>query len=185
MFLRNLLLVKEIQKKPYFSSETQCPTTQETLETLNRSKLHYLSGVHAPSFFLVAYRILLEHLLPGIYSGFIALLSDNSVVLTGQSYYPLYEMSVLRAVYEILVPVERKMELRQAVIQSGIIASVGKYTMPWIIDRAVSVLLLTNLRAPQKGHVILKNISANLLIQCILFKVSLSPFFFISYSFLL
>lgn len=92
-------------------------------------------------------------------------------------------MSVLKAVYEILVPVERKMELRQAVIQSGIIASVGKYTMPWIIDRAVSVLLLTNLRAPQKGHVILKNISANLLIPRILFRVSLSPFFFISYSF--
>lgn len=92
-------------------------------------------------------------------------------------------MSVLKAVYEILVPVERKMELRQAVIQSGIIASVGKYTMPWIIDRAVSVLLLTNLRAPQKGHVILKNISANLLIPRILFRVSLSPVFFISYSF--
>jgi len=92
-------------------------------------------------------------------------------------------MSVLKAVYEILVPVERKMELRQAVIQSGIIASVGKYTMPWIIDRAVSVLLLTNLRVPQKGHVILKNISANLLIPHILFRVSLSPFFFISYSF--
>lgn len=86
-------------------------------------------------------------------------------------------MSVLRAVYEILVPVERKMELRQAVIQSSIIASVGKYTMPWIIDRAVSVLLLTNLRAPQKGHVILKNISANLLFPRILFRVSLSPFF--------
>ncbi len=85
-------------------------------------------------------------------------------------------MSVLRAVYEILVPVERKMELRQAVIQSGIIASVGKYTMPWIIDRAVSVLLLTNLRAPQKGHVILKNISANLLIPRTPFQVSLSPF---------
>lgn len=86
-------------------------------------------------------------------------------------------MSVLRAVYEILVPVERKMELRQAVIQSGIIASVGKYTMPWIIDRAVSVLLLTNLRAPQKKHVILKNISANLLIPRIPFQVSLSPIF--------
>lgn len=61
----------------------QCPAAQETLETLNRSKLHYLSGVLSPSFFLVAYRILREHLLPGIYSRFIALLSDNSVVLTG------------------------------------------------------------------------------------------------------
>lgn len=85
-------------------------------------------------------------------------------------------MSVLRAVYEILVPPEKKMELRQAVIHSSIIASVGKYTMPWIIDRAVSVLLLTNLRAPQKGHVILKNISANLLIPRILFRVSPSRF---------
>lgn len=83
---------------------------------------------------------------------------------------------MLRAVYEILVPAEKKMELRQAVIHGSIIASVGKYTMPWIIDRAVSVLLLTNLRAPQKGHVILKNISANLLIPRVLFRVSPSRF---------
>lgn len=33
--------------------------------------------------------------------------------------------------------------------------------MPWIIDRAISALLLTNSWAAWKGHVILKNISAN------------------------
>lgn len=91
------------------------------------------------------------------------------MVLTGWSYYPLYEMSMLRALYEILLPADEMMELRQPVIQSFIIVSVGKYTMPWIIDRAISALLLTNLKAPQKGHVMLKNIFANMLILCILF----------------
>lgn len=76
---------------------------------------------------------------------------------------------MLRALYEILLPVDAMMELRQPVIQSFIIVSVGKYTMPWIIDRAISALLLTNLKALQKGHVMLKNIFANMLILCILF----------------
>lgn len=58
------------------------------------------------------------------------------------------------------------MELRQAVIPSFIMVSVGKYTMPWIIDIPISALLLTNLKAAQKGHVILKNISANMLLLC-------------------
>lgn len=76
---------------------------------------------------------------------------------------------MLRALYEILLPADAMMELRQPVIQSFIIVSVGKYTMPWIIDRAISALLLTNLKALQKGHVMLKNIFANMLILCILF----------------
>lgn len=41
-------------------------------------------------------------------------------------------------------------------------ASVGKYTMPWIIDRAISALLLTNSWPGLRGHIILKNISANM-----------------------
>lgn len=45
---------------------------------------------------------------------------------------------------------------------SRIMASVGKYTMPWIIDRAISALLLTNSWPGLKGHIILKNISANM-----------------------
>lgn len=49
-------------------------------------------------------------------AGFIASLPDNSPVLTGWSYYPLYEMSMLRALYEILVPVDKMMELVSAVI---------------------------------------------------------------------
>lgn len=73
---------------------------------------------------------------------------------------------MLRALYEILLPAEEMMELRQAVIPSFIIVSVGKYTMPWIIDIPISALLLTNLKAAQKGHVILKNISANMLLPC-------------------
>lgn len=72
-------------------------------------------------------------------------------VLTGWSYYPLYEMSMLRALYEILVPVDKMMELVSAVIHSCIMASVGKYTMPWIIDRAISALLLTNSWPVLKG----------------------------------
>lgn len=75
-------------------------------------------------------------------------------------------MSMLRALYEILLPADEMMELRQAVIPSFIIVSVGKYTMPWIIDIPISALLLTNLKAAQKGHVILKNISANMLLPC-------------------
>lgn len=75
-------------------------------------------------------------------------------------------MSMLRVLYEILLPADEMMELRQAVIPSFIIVSVGKYTMPWIIDIPISALLLTNLKAAQKGHVILKNISANTLIPC-------------------
>lgn len=73
---------------------------------------------------------------------------------------------MLKVLYEILLPVEEMMELRQAVIPSFIIVSVGKYTMPWIIDIPISALLLTNLKAAQKGHVILKNISANMLLPC-------------------
>lgn len=49
-------------------------------------------------------------------AGFIAPLPDNSPVLTGWSYYPLYEMSTLRALYEILVPMDKMMELVSAVI---------------------------------------------------------------------
>ncbi len=51
-----------------------------------------------------------------VFAGFIAPLPDNSPVLTGWSYYPLYEMSMLRALYEILVPVDKMMELVSAVI---------------------------------------------------------------------
>lgn len=84
---------------------------------------------------------------------FIAFLPDNSPVLTGWSYYPLYGTSMLRGFYEILVPVDKMMELLSAVIPSRITASVGKYTTPWIIDRAVAALLLTNswpvLKGPQ------------------------------------
>lgn len=47
---------------------------------------------------------------------FTAPLTDNSPVLTGWSYYPLYEKSMLRALYEILVPVDKMMELVSAVI---------------------------------------------------------------------
>lgn len=45
---------------------------------------------------------------------------------------------MLRGFYEILVPVDKMMELLSAVIPSRITASVGKYTTPWIIDRAVA-----------------------------------------------
>lgn len=79
-------------------------------------------------------------------------------------------MSMLRALYEIPLPVDAMMELRRPVIPSFITVSAGKYTMPWIIDRAISALLLTNLKAPQKGHVMLKNIFANMLILCVLFR---------------
>lgn len=51
-----------------------------------------------------------------VFAGFIAPLPDNSPVLTGWSYYPLYEMSMLRALYEILVPMDKMMELVSAVI---------------------------------------------------------------------
>lgn len=51
-----------------------------------------------------------------VFAGFSALLADNSPVLTGWSYYPLYERSMLRALYEILVPVDKMMELVSAVI---------------------------------------------------------------------
>ncbi|KAI4798489.1 hypothetical protein KUCAC02_022005 [Chaenocephalus aceratus] len=56
-------------------------------------------------------------------AGFIA--PDNSPVLTGWSYYPLYEM--LRALYEILVPVDTMMELVSAVTpqpHNGIIGEI-------------------------------------------------------------
>lgn len=69
---------------------------------------------------------------------------------------------MLRALYEILVPVDKMMELVSAVIPSRIMASVGKYTMPWIIDRAVSALLLTNSWPGLKEHIILRNISTNM-----------------------
>lgn len=82
---------------------------------------------------------------------FITFLPDNSPVLTGWSYYPLYGTSMLRGFYEILVPVDKMMELVSAVIPSRITASVGKYTMPWIIDRAVAALLLTNSWPVVKG----------------------------------
>lgn len=59
---------------------------------------------------------------------FIGFLPDNFPVLTGWSYYPLYEMSMLRGFYEILVPVDKMMELVWAVIPYHIMASVGKYT---------------------------------------------------------
>lgn len=49
-------------------------------------------------------------------AGFVSPLPDNSPVLTGWSYYPLYEMSMLRGLYEILVPVDKMMELVSAVI---------------------------------------------------------------------
>lgn len=49
-------------------------------------------------------------------AGFTAPLTDNSSVLTGWSYYPLYEMSMLKALYEILVPLDKMMELVSAVI---------------------------------------------------------------------
>lgn len=58
---------------------------------------------------------------------------------------------MLRGFYEILVPVDKMMELLSAVIPSRITASVGKYTMPWIIDRAVAALLLTNSWPVVKG----------------------------------
>lgn len=51
---------------------------------------------------------------------------------------------MLRGFYEILVPVDKMMELQSAVIPSRITASVGKYATLWIIDRAVAALLLTN-----------------------------------------
>lgn len=82
---------------------------------------------------------------------FIAFLPDNSPVLTGWSYYPLYGTSMLRGFYEILVPVDKMMELLSAVIPSHITASVGKYTTLWIIDRAVAALLLTNSWPVLKG----------------------------------
>lgn len=82
---------------------------------------------------------------------FIAFLPDNSPVLTGWSYYPLYGTSMLRGFYEILVPVDKMMELLSAVIPSRITASVGKYTTPWIIDRVVAALLLTNSWPVLKG----------------------------------
>lgn len=64
----------------------------------------------------------------GLHSpAFIALFSDNPALLTGCSYYALYEM--LKAVYEILLPVEGMMELKLAVIHNFIIAPVGKYTV--------------------------------------------------------
>lgn len=47
---------------------------------------------------------------------------------------------MLRALYEILVPSDKMMELVSAVFPRRIMASVGKYTMPWIIDRAISAL---------------------------------------------
>lgn len=51
-----------------------------------------------------------------VFAGFIAPFLDNSPVLTGWSYYPLYEMSMLRALYEILVSVDKMMELASTVI---------------------------------------------------------------------
>lgn len=51
-----------------------------------------------------------------VFVRFIAPLPDNSPVLTGWSYYPLYEMSMLRGLYEILVPVDKMMVLVCAVI---------------------------------------------------------------------
>lgn len=87
-------------------------------------------------------------------------------------------MSMLRALYEIPLPADEMMELRQAVIPSFIIVSVGKYTMPWIIDIPISALLLTNLKAAQKGHVILKNISANMLLPCTLHIIMINDFTF-------
>lgn len=85
-------------------------------------------------------------------------------------------MSMLRALYEILLPADEMMELRQAVIPSFIIVSVGKYTMPWIIDIPISALLLTNLKSAQKGHIILKNISANMLLPCTPYIIMINGF---------
>lgn len=58
---------------------------------------------------------------------------------------------MLGGFYEILVPVDKMMELLSAVIPSCITASVGKYTTPWSIDRAVAALLLTNSWPVLKG----------------------------------
>lgn len=58
---------------------------------------------------------------------------------------------MLRGFYEILVPVDKMMELLSAVIPRRITASVGKYTMLWIIDGGVAALLLTNSWPVLKG----------------------------------